>query len=159
YRCHALYLAKGGNLKGMIAELFGKATGCARGKAGSMHLIDTSAGVMGASAVVGTTIPQSVGYALALKARKKDSVVASFFGDGAPEEGVFHESMNFAALKGVPAVFICENNGYAIHSPRRARQSFDDICGLVRSYGIPAERFEKLDVFAIHARVKEAVEA
>jgi TPP-dependent pyruvate/acetoin dehydrogenase alpha subunit len=83
YRSHALYLAKGGNLRRMIAELYGKADGCAKGKGGSMHLIDTRARVMGASAVVGTTIPQAVGFAYAVKLQRKDSVVASFFGDGA----------------------------------------------------------------------------
>src|SRR3989344_7824434 len=113
YRGHALYLAKGGNLKKMIAELYGRATGCAKGKGGSMHLIDVTAGVMGGSAVVGTTIPQAVGYAYALKIKKSSSVVVSFFGDGAVEEGVFHESMNFAALKNLPIIFVCENNSYA----------------------------------------------
>src|SRR6516162_139746 len=87
YRCHAFYLAKGGDLNKMIAELYGKVTGCARGKAGSMHLIDATAGVMGASAVVGTTIPHAVGYALALKMQQKPNVVACFLGDGAVEEG------------------------------------------------------------------------
>jgi TPP-dependent pyruvate/acetoin dehydrogenase alpha subunit len=158
YRCHALYLAKGGDLKKMIAELYGKATGCARGKAGSMHLIDTAHGVMGASAVVGTTIPQAVGYALARKIQDKRTVVANFFGDGAVEEGVFHESVNFAVLKQVPIVFICENNQYAIHSHLGARQANDGICGLARAYGLPAERFEQMDVFALHERVKEAIE-
>src|SRR5487761_1430558 len=89
YRGHALYLAKGGDLRQMIAELYGKATGCARGKGGSMHLIDTDAGVMGTSAVVGTTIANAVGYAYAMKLKRQNSVVMSFFGDGATEEGVF----------------------------------------------------------------------
>src|SRR5512132_3683513 len=97
YRSHAYYLAKGGDLKKMIAELYGKATGCAKGKGGSMHLIDAAHGVMGASAVVGTTIPNALGYAYAIKLRRKSNIVASFFGDGAVDEGVFHESMNFAA--------------------------------------------------------------
>src|SRR5437588_2607083 len=86
YRSHALYLAKGGDLKAMIAELYGKATGCTKGKGGSMHLVDVSAGVMGTSAVVGTTIPQAVGYAYAARVLRKDTVVVSFFGDGATEE-------------------------------------------------------------------------
>ncbi|MFC1461941.1 thiamine pyrophosphate-dependent dehydrogenase E1 component subunit alpha, partial [Verrucomicrobiota bacterium] len=93
YRSHALYLAKGGDLRKMIAELYGKATGCCKGKGGSMHLADVEHGVMGTSAVVGTTIPNAVGYAYALKYQRKNSVVASFFGDGAVEEGVFHESL------------------------------------------------------------------
>src|SRR3954467_13406656 len=94
YRGHAAYLAKGGDLNRMIAELYGKVTGCARGKGGSMHLIEVSAGVIGASAVVGTTISQAAGYAYAFKILKEDRVVVSFFGDGATEEGAFHETMN-----------------------------------------------------------------
>ena len=109
YRGHALYLAKGGALKPMLAELYGKATGCARGKGGSMHLISLEAGMMGASAVVGTTIANAVGYAYALRLQRQEAIVASFFGDGATEEGVFGESLNFAALKRLPILFVCEN--------------------------------------------------
>ena len=156
YRSHALYLAKGGDLKKMIAELYGKVTGCARGKGGSMHLIDTAAGVMGTSAVVGTTIPLAVGYAYALKLDGKDRIVASFFGEGAVEEGVFHESLNFAALKSVPILFISENNGYAIHSHHSKRQPMDNICERARVYGMPAERIEGNDVFEIYERVERA---
>ena len=156
YRSHALYLAKGGDLEKMIAELYGKVTGCAMGKGGSMHLIDTAAGVMGTSAVVGTTIPLAVGYAYALKLDGKDSIVVSFFGDGAVEEGVFHESLNFAALKSVPVLFICENNGYAIHSHQSKRQPMDNICERARVYGMPAERIEDNDIFEIYERVKRA---
>lgn len=115
YPGHALYLAKGGDLKRMIAELYGKATGCAKGKGGPMHLVDIPHGVMGMSAVVGTTIPHAVGYAYALKLQRSDRIVASFFGDGTTEEGVFYEALNFAALRQLPILFICENNGYAIH--------------------------------------------
>lgn len=156
YRGHATYLAKGGDLKKMVAELYGKVTGCAKGKGGSMHLIDVEAGVMGASAVVGTTIPQAVGYAYALKLQKKDSVVVSFFGDGAADEGAFHESLNFAALKRVPLIFICENNLYSIHSHQRTRHPVEDICLRARAYGIPAERIEDNDVLKIYERVSEA---
>lgn len=158
YRCHALYLAKGGDLKKMIAELYGKATGCARGKAGSMHLIDTSAGVMGASAVVATTIPLAVGYAFAQRHQGKSTVVVCFLGDGAVEEGVFHESLNFAALKKVPLLFVCENNSYAIHSHQRARQARGDICALARAHGMAAERFKEMDVQRIHQRTREVIE-
>lgn len=157
YRGHALYLAKGGDLPSMIAELYGKVTGCARGKGGSMHLIDVEAGVMGMSAVVSTTIPEAVGYAYAMKTRKLDTIVASFFGDGAVEEGVFHESMNFAALKKVPMLFICENNKYAIHSSVRDRQPIDNICERAAAYGMPAERIEGNDIFQITKRIEEAV--
>jgi TPP-dependent pyruvate/acetoin dehydrogenase alpha subunit len=158
YRSHALYLAKGGDLKGMMAELYGKVTGCARGKGGSMHLIDAAHGVMGASAVVASTIPQAVGYAFAQKLRGTGGLVASFFGDGAVEEGVFHESMQFAALRRLPILFVCENNGYAIHSPLAERQPAGAIWERARSYGLPAERVED-DVIALHARARERVTA
>ena len=156
YRSHALYLAKGGDLKKMIAELYGKATGCAKGKGGSMHLIDADAGIMGTSAILGTTIPLAVGYAYALKLDGKDSVVASFFGEGAVEEGVFHESLNFAALKSVPILFICENNGYAVHSHQLKRQPIRNICERASAYGIRSEQIDGNDVFNIYERVKRA---
>ncbi|MGH7137004.1 MAG: thiamine pyrophosphate-dependent dehydrogenase E1 component subunit alpha [Pirellulales bacterium] len=157
YRGHALYLAKGGDLRQMIAELYGKATGCSQGKGGSMHLIDADAGVMGTSAVVGTTIANSVGYAYALKYRRSDAVVASFFGDGATEEGVFHESLNFAALKRLPIVFVCENNSYAIHTHQLRRQALANIAERARSYGIPSQRIDDGDVLALHEQVRSAV--
>ena len=106
YRGHALYLAKGGSMRAMVAELYGKANGCARGKGGSMHLIAADKGVMGMSAVVGTTVANAVGHAYALRYRKSDAIVASFFGDGATEEGVFAESLNFAVLKKLPVLFV-----------------------------------------------------
>jgi TPP-dependent pyruvate/acetoin dehydrogenase alpha subunit len=159
YRSHALYMAKGGGLKEMMAELYGKATGCAKGKGGSMHLIDVSSGVMGTSAVVGTTIPNAVGYSYAAKVKKLDTIVACFFGDGAIDEGVFHESLNFAALKKLPIIFICENNNYAIHTHRLARQPLDNICERARSYGMSAERIEDNDVMRIRERVGEAAGA
>jgi 2-oxoisovalerate dehydrogenase E1 component len=156
YRSHALYLAKGGDLNKMFAELFGKATGCAAGKGGSMHLIDVAHGMMGTSAVVGTTIPQAVGYAYAMKLRGSDRLVVSFFGDGAVEEGAFHESLNFAALKKLPLIFICENNFYSIHTHILRRQPVMNIIEKARSYGIPAERIEAGDVLEIQERVQGA---
>lgn len=158
YRGHALYLAKGGDLRKMIAELYGKATGCARGKGGSMHLVDVRAGVMGTSAVVGTTIPHAVGYAYAMRLRRADTVVAAFFGDGAVDEGVFHESMNFASLKKLPMVFICENNFYSIHSHQLARQPAGNIVDRARAYLMPAERVEEGDVLKIYEQAKAAVD-
>jgi TPP-dependent pyruvate/acetoin dehydrogenase alpha subunit len=159
YRSHAAYLAKGGDLNRMIAELYGKVTGCAKGKGGSMHLVDVAHGVMGASAVVGTTIANAVGYAYALKLRRKDSVVVSFFGDGGTDEGVFHESMNFAALKNLPIIFVCENNFYAIHTHLLKRHNAANLCERARSYGMPAEQIGDNDVFRIHERVGAAVNA
>jgi TPP-dependent pyruvate/acetoin dehydrogenase alpha subunit len=154
YRGHALYLAKGGDMNEMVAELYGKDTGCTRGKGGSMHLISLDVGMLGTSAVVGTTIANAVGYASALKYQQRDALVASFFGDGATEEGVFPESLNFAALKRLPILFLCENNGYAIHTHQRYRQGSLDICGRARAYGVPAERIEHNDVLYLHERVK-----
>jgi len=154
YRSHAMYLAKGGDLKKMIAELYGKATGCARGVGGSMHLICKEKGVMGTSAIVGTTIPVSVGYAFGQQYMKSDVVTVSFFGDGAVDEGAFHESMNFAALKKIPVLFVCENNSYAIHSHHLSRHHSDNICERVRSYGIPAERIKDGDIFAVHEFIR-----
>jgi TPP-dependent pyruvate/acetoin dehydrogenase alpha subunit len=155
YRGHALYLAKGGDMKRMVAELYGKATGCARGKGGSMHLIDVDAGVMGTSAVVGTTIPNAVGYAYAVKHRRQNALVVSFFGDGATEEGVFAESLNFAVLKNLPIIFVCENNQYAIHSHQARRQGTPAICERALALGLPAERIEQNDVLRLFTRFQE----
>jgi TPP-dependent pyruvate/acetoin dehydrogenase alpha subunit len=157
YRGHALYLAKGGDLRRMIAELYGKETGCADGKGGSMHLIDVGAGVMGASAVVGTSIPLSAGYAYALQLQKSHAVVVSVFGDGAVDEGAFYETMNFAALKSLPLLFVCENNGYAIHSPQRDRQKQTNLVERAGTYGMPAARLDASDVFGLVAAVERAV--
>jgi TPP-dependent pyruvate/acetoin dehydrogenase alpha subunit len=157
YRSHALYLAKGGDLKKMIAELYGKIDGCAKGKGGSMHLVDVQARAMGASAVVGTTIAQAVGFAYALKLQRKDSVTVSFFGDGAVDEGVFHESLNFAALKSLPIIFICENNFYAIHTHQSLRQKLANICERARVYGMPAEQIPDNDALRIYEKVSEAI--
>ncbi|MGH6801909.1 MAG: thiamine pyrophosphate-dependent dehydrogenase E1 component subunit alpha [Methyloceanibacter sp.] len=159
YRGHAMYLAKGGDLKRMIAELYGKVTGIAKGKGGSMHLVDVANGVMGASAVVGSTISNAVGYAYANKYLRRGSIVVSFFGDGATEEGAFYESVNFAALKGLPIIFVCENNGYAIHTRQSARQPLANICERAAVFGIPTERIENNDVLRIYERVGAAVDA
>lgn len=159
YRSHASYLAKGGNLKAMLAEMYGKSTGCTRGKGGSMHLIDTAAGVMGSSAVVGTTIANAVGYAYAIKLQRKSTVVMSFFGDGATEEGVFAESLNFAVLKKLPVVFVCENNGYAIHTHQSKRQGLPDICARAGAAGMPAELIAGNDILAMHERATATVNA
>ncbi len=158
YRDHATYLAKGGDMKLMMAELYGKATGYNKGKGGSMHLIDVPKGSMGASAVVATTIPHAVGYAYAVKLRKEKRVVVSMFGDGAVDEGAFHESLNFAALKKLPVIFVCENNYYAIHSHHLARHASDNLCERARAYGMPARRVGGNDVFAIRTVMANALD-
>ena len=149
YRSHALYLAKGGSLRGMMAEMYGKATGVAAGKGGSMHLIDAERHVLGASAVVGTTIPLAVGYALALKREGKGRVAIALFGDGATEEGVFYESLNFASLHRLPVLFVCENNGFAIHTPLSKRWASEKLCDRAAGFGLPTTRIPDGDVLAI----------
>lgn len=158
YRGHALYLAKGGDLKRMIAELYGKRDGCAGGKAGSMHLIDIGVGMMGTSAIVATTVPQAVGYAFALKSRKSKSIVVSFFGEGAMDEGVSYESLNFAALRKLPILFICENNHYAIYSHVRDRMPEPNPCERAGVFKIPAQKIEHGDTFKIRAASEKAVD-
>lgn len=157
YRGHAAYLAKGGSLQAMMAELYGKATGCAKGKGGSMHLVDMTVNVLGASAVVGTTIPVAVGYAMAQRRRKTGAVVVAFFGDGATEQGVFAESLNFSALHRLPIIFVCENNRYAIHTPVEKRWATERLCERVSTYGIKSHRIPDADVLAIRRIVADAV--
>jgi TPP-dependent pyruvate/acetoin dehydrogenase alpha subunit len=157
YRGHAAYLAKGGNLNAMIAELYGKQTGSAGGKGGSMHLIDMSSNVIGCSAVVGTTAPIAAGYALAFKRQKQDRMVVSFMGDGSTEEGSFSETLNFAALHKLPILFVCENNGYAIHEPIAKRWATTELCPRVATYGIPARKIDSGDIFEIRDAATEAI--
>ena len=123
HRAHGHYLGKGGNLTRMLAEIYGKATGCSRGKGGSMHLIDTSVGFAGSSAIVGGTIPVGVGLALSATLHGTDQVSCIFFGEAATEEGVFYESVNFAVLKKLPVLFLCENNLYSVYSSMAVRQA------------------------------------
>lgn len=161
YRCHATYLAKGGDPNAMMAELYGKKNGCAGGKAGSMHLIDIQHGVLGASAVVGTTIPVAAGYAFALKreAEKtgKQRVVAAIFGDGGTEEGCFYETINFAALHRLPILFICENNRLAIHTPIEKRWATERLCERIETFGIKTHKIEDGDIFKIREATANAV--
>src|SRR3990167_7446075 len=161
YRCHATYIAKGGDLNEMMAELYGKQTGCAGGKAGSMHLVDMKNGILGASAVVGTTIPVATGYALAMqmtaKATGEQHVVVSVFGDGGTEEGCFYESINFAALHNLPIIYVCENNRLAIHTPLEKRWAKDNLCERVATYGIETHKIDDADVFKIRDAMIKAV--
>lgn len=151
YRSHAFYLAKGGDLNRMMAELYGRSDGCCQGKGGSMHLAAPEVGFVGTSAVVGSSISNAVGAALAAKTLNKTNLTIAVFGDGATEEGVFHESLNFASLHQLPVVFVCENNQYAVHSELAARQSYK-LEQLVGSYSIP---YAKLDDACDPQRVSE----
>jgi pyruvate dehydrogenase E1 component alpha subunit len=150
YRGHAAYLAKGGGLKAMWAELYGKETGCGRGKAGSMHLVDPQVNFMGTSAIVASGIPDAVGYALALKMRGEERIVVCFFGEGATDEGVTSESINFAALRRLPVLFVCENNEYAIYSHVRSRLAGYGLADRFRAYGVPCEKEDSGDFLNMH---------
>ena len=137
HRAHAHYLAKGGCLNSMLAEIYGKVTGCSKGMGGSMHLIDKSVGFMGSTAIVGNTIPVAVGSALAMKIQEKKSISCICFGDGATEEGVFYESINFAIIHNLPVLFICESNLYSVYSGLEVRQPKGrKIFEMVRAFGI-----------------------
>jgi TPP-dependent pyruvate/acetoin dehydrogenase alpha subunit len=122
HRAHAHYIAKGGDPKKLVAEIYGKATGCSGGVGGSMHLVDQCVGFMGSTAIVGGTIPIGVGLALAKSIKKEQGVVVVYLGDGAIEEGSFYESANFAVLKKLPVLFVCENNQYSVYSSLACRQ-------------------------------------
>jgi len=157
HRSHGHYLAKGGDMKSLMAELYGRTTGCSKGKGGSMHVVDPEVGVCGSTAIVGGNIPLSVGAALASAMQKKRHVAVSFFGDGAVDEGTFHESLNFAALKVLPVVFVCENNFYATHSHQSKRQPHDHIYRLAKNYLMPGVRVDGNDVLKVFVTAREAV--
>ena len=157
YRGHALYLAKGGDLKAMIADLFGRESGCAGGKAGSMHLVDSAVNVMGMSAIVATNIPLAVGHAFAIRSKGQPAVVVCFFGEGATDEGAFHEAMNFASLKYLPLLFVCENNQLAIHSPAENRMAGPGLAGRFSSYGIQGRQVSDENIVSIRSAAAELV--
>ncbi len=151
HRSHGHYLAKGGNLSAMMAELYGKATGCSRGKGGSMHLVDLSAGFLGATPIVGSTIPIAVGAAMGAQMRGEKRMTAVFFGDAATEEGVFHESLNFAALKKLPVIFVCENNLYSVYSPLSVRQPEGrEIFRMAEGHGVESHQGDGNDVLEVY---------
>ncbi|MFF3339658.1 thiamine pyrophosphate-dependent dehydrogenase E1 component subunit alpha [Streptomyces flavidovirens] len=159
HRSHAPYLAKGGDLDAMVAELYGKVSGCAGGRGGSVHLMDKAAGFGGSAAILGEMIPVAVGAAWAFAMEGAPRVALTFFGDGASEEGAFHEALNFAMVHRVPVVFVCENNQYSIASPLSARQPRGaTIRERAQGYGMPSRLVDGNDVFAVHAAGTEAVE-
>lgn len=156
HRSHGHYLAMGGSVRGLIAEIFGKVGGCARGRGGSMHLLATDRGVMGTVPIVAATIPLAVGAGLASKLRKEKRVSVAFFGDGATEEGHFHESVNFAALHKLPVIFVCENNLYASHLHLSERRPADNLDRIGSLYGIPGIRLDGNDVTIMYEAALEA---
>ncbi|MBN1848834.1 MAG: thiamine pyrophosphate-dependent dehydrogenase E1 component subunit alpha [Deltaproteobacteria bacterium] len=159
HRSHGHYLAKGGGLKCMMAEIYGKANGCSSGKGGSMHLTDPSVGFLGATPIVASSIPIAVGTAFAGQLKGEDRVSVAFFGDGATEEGVFHECLNFAALKKLPIIFICENNLYSVYSPLQVRQPEGRrISTLAKGHKIETHLGDGNDVINVYRLTKKAVE-
>ncbi|MCD6289176.1 MAG: dehydrogenase [Anaerolineae bacterium] len=142
----------------MMAEIMGKVTGYCKGKGGSMHIADAEHGNLGATAIVGSNIPVATGAALALKLQKKDSVVLCFFGEGAVNNGAFHEAVNMAAIWNLPVIYMCENNMYAMSVPWKKASKLPDVADRVQAYGIPGVTVDGQDVVAVHKVVQEAAE-
>lgn len=157
HRGHGHCLAKGAEPRRMMAELFGRRTGYCKGKGGSMHIADFSRGIIGANGIVGGGAPAAVGAALSLKLQRRDSVAVCFFGDGALNQGVLHESMNLAAIWSLPVVFVCENNRYAITTPQGYASAGPGLAARGAAYGIPSRVVDGMDVLAVDAAVAEAV--
>ena len=158
HRAHLHYLAKGGSLPRMLAEIYGRAAGCSRGKGGSMHLIDESAGFKGSTAIVAGTIPVGTGLGLSIALRGSDQVACVFFGEAAVEEGVFFESVNFAALRGLPVLYVCENNLFSVYSPLAVRQPAGRrIHEMVAAIGLRSAHGDGNDVDLVHAMCRDAV--
>lgn len=159
HRSHGHFLAKGGLIQDLVSEVFCKANGGSRGKGGSMHLIDPDAGMMGSAPIVGGTISLAVGAALSAQIQKNKRVAVSFFGDGATNEGVLYESMNFAALKKLPVIFVCENNLYSTHMPIEECRPNAKIYKIAEPFDIKTKRVDGNDVLQVYDNTKIAVEA
>lgn len=158
HRSHGHYIAKGGDVKALMAELYGKATGCSKGRGGSMHLASPDVGLPGSSAIVAGTIPLAVGVALAFSMQKRDSASVVFFSDGAANEGVFYESLNFASLKKLPVIFVCENNLYSTHMPISACLANTDIYKKGDAFNMPGIRIDGNNVLEVFRTAKRAIE-
>jgi len=157
HRGHGHLIAKGGHLKEMMAEIYGKRTGYCKGKGGSMHIVDFSLGILGANGIVGAGLPIATGSALASVITGRDDVTACFFGDGASNEGTFHESLNLAAVWKLPVVFVCENNGFGEFTPMQTVTSVKDIAVRAKAYDIPGHIVDGNDVMEVYGYASEAV--
>ena len=157
YRSHAIYLAKTGDTDNFFAEMYGKDTSLQKGKGGSMHLCDPESGFMGTSAIVGSIIPVAVGAAFANKRKGNDKLVAVFFGDGATDEGVFWESLNVACLMKLPILFVCEDNGLAVHTPKSCRHGHNSITDVVSQFNCSVFKEKTTDVEVIYELTCNAV--
>lgn len=158
HRSHGHPIAKGAKLRPLMAELLGKRTGICRGKGGSMHLSDFSVGSLGETSIVGSGVPVATGAALGSKLKGDGRVALCFFGDGATGEGAFHEGINLAAVWQLPAIFVCENNGYAVSTPARTYVPVKDLADRAKAYSMPSIIVDGQDVDAVEAAVLEAVE-
>ena len=158
HRSHGHFIAKGGDIKSMLAEMYGKSTGCCGGRGGSMHLIDKSVNFLASTPIVGGTIPIAVGVAFSVQQQNKEEITTLFIGDGTTEEGVFHESLNFASLKKLPILFICENNLYSVYTPLSKRQPKREIYELAKANGIKSYQFNGNNALEVYGQVKKAIE-
>ncbi len=158
YREHPQAIVRGADPKRVMAELFGKATGICKGKGGSMHLFDPTLNFMGGYAIVGGQFPIAVGLAFAAKFRKEDRISACFFGDGAVNQGTFHESLNWARLWELPVLFVCENNFYGIGTEVHRSSALSSVHRRTCGYDIPSEKIDGMDVIAVYRAVKHAAE-
>jgi len=157
HRPHGHALAKGVSPRAAMAELYGKATGCCRGRGGSMHLGDPDVGMLPAIAIVAGGNTVVTGLGLAFKLRRSGQVAACFFGEGATNEGAFHEGLNFAAVQQLPVVFVCENNLYGASTPYRRVSLVEDVAARAAAYGVPGRIVDGMDVLAVHVAASEAV--
>jgi pyruvate dehydrogenase E1 component alpha subunit len=158
HRSHGHYIAKGGDLKALMAELYGRVTGCSKGRGGSMHLASPDVGLPGSSAIVAGTIPLAVGVALAFSIQKKNGVSVAFFGDGAAGEGAFYESLNFASLKKLPVIFVCENNLYSTHMPISTCLANTDIYKMAEVFNMSSVRVDGNNVIDVFKVANKAIE-
>ena len=158
YREHGHAIARGVPMNTLMAELFGKVTGCSRGRGGSMHFFDAATRFYGGNAIVGGGLPLAVGLALALRMQERDGIAVCFFGEGAVAEGAFHESLNLAALWQLPVLFVCENNRYAMGTALQISESETDIHAKAASYRIESQAVDGMDVLAIEAAARAAVD-
>ena len=158
HRGHGHLIAKGGEFTYMFAELYGKATGYCKGKGGSMHISNLELGMLGANGIVGGGPPIAMGAAFSCKFRKTSNVSISFFGDGASNEGAFHEAANMAALYKLPCVFVCENNGYGEYTPQANHQAIVDVADRAPGYGMPGAVVDGMDPVAVHEAAGQAIQ-
>lgn len=158
HRGHGHVIAKGGDVRRMMAEVMGRRTGYCKGKGGSMHIFDLGLGILGANGIVAGSIPIATGAGLQAKLRKTGQVVVSFFGDAATNQGTFHEAINMAGLWKLPVIFLCENNGYGISVSQARHQAIKDVAVRAAGYGMPGVIADGMDVLDVYAKVQEAVD-